>query len=85
MGVDRQSNAGLQFPESKENTSVQEGNSDGWEFAKEALSELRFCGVAVQQCCGRKSERWKAKAKVEVKEKVKAGGLRQEKCQMSHE
>jgi hypothetical protein len=35
-----------------ENTVVHEQNLDTWEFGKEALSELRFCGLAVLQWCG---------------------------------
>jgi len=38
---------------------VHEQNSDTWEFGKGALSELRFCGVAVLLCCSRKGERGK--------------------------
>jgi hypothetical protein len=32
-----------------ENSVVHEQNLDTWEFGKGALSELRFCGVAVLQ------------------------------------
>jgi len=32
-----------------EKAVVHERNADAWEFGKGALSELRFCGVAVLQ------------------------------------
>jgi len=38
---------GIRF--SKGKTLVHEQNADTWEFGKGALSELRFCGVAVLQ------------------------------------
>ena len=41
-----------EFPRFLGNIVVHERNLDTWEFEKGALSELRFCGVAVLQCCG---------------------------------
>jgi len=46
----------LEFPDFVErNTIVHERNSGTWEFGKGALSELRFCGVAVGK--GKESRR----------------------------
>jgi hypothetical protein len=54
---DSQDNPVRSFPNCVENTVVHEQNLDTWEFGKGALSKLRFCGVAVQQCCGWKRGR----------------------------
>ena len=63
---------GAEFPDFWGNTVVHERNSDPWEFGKGALSELRFCGVAVLQ-----SERGK---------RLEVGGRRRNiKCQMTNE
>jgi len=64
---------------------VHEQNSDTWEFGKGALSELRFCGVAVLLCCSRKEVGGRRRnVKGERLRLRLRGWRREEKCQLAN-